>query len=115
MPAAPDRHHSGQMAGLRPRRVTQFERKLRRAAETGGLVDLRSGNVDDPVEGAEWGRERTVRAELIYELLVNDARSPRAVVLRGARISGALNLEAVTLARPFVLDGCFCDGPINLQ
>ncbi len=105
------------MAGLQPRDVTEGERELRRAVEAGEPVDLRSGNaeLDDPVQGAEWGPERTVRAELIYELLVSDARSPRAVVLRGARISGGLNLEAVTLACPFVLDGCFCDRPINLN
>jgi hypothetical protein len=36
-------------------------------------------------------------------------------VLRGARISGGLNLEAATLACPLVLDQCFCDSPINLQ
>ena len=36
-------------------------------------------------------------------------------MLRGARISGGLDLEAVTLACPFVLDGCFCDSPINLR
>lgn len=105
------------MAGRQPRDVTKRERELRRAVEAGEPVDLRSGDaeLDDPVQGAEWGPERTVRAELIYELLVSDARSPRAVVLRGARISGGLNLEAVTLACPFVLDGCFCDRPINLQ
>ena len=72
---------------------TECEHELRRAVNTGELVDLRSGDVefDDPVRGAEWGHDRTVRAEILYDLLV--ATTSRAVVLRGARISGGLNLE----------------------
>jgi hypothetical protein len=105
------------MAGPQHRYLTKCEHELRRAVDTGETVDLRSGNaeLDDPVRGAKWGPERTVRAELIYELLVRYATSPRAVVLRGARISGGLNLEAATLACPFILEGCFCDGPINVR
>jgi hypothetical protein len=105
------------MAGLKQRGLTQCERELRRAVEAGESLDLRSGHadLDDPARGAEWGPERTVRAEVLYQLLVRDARKSRAVVLLGTRISGGLNLEAATLACPFVLDQCFCDSPTNLQ
>src|SRR5215211_5746209 len=105
------------MVGLKQRGLTKCERELRRAVEAGESLDLRSGDadLDDPARGAEWGRERTVRAGVLYQLLVRDARKSRAVVLHGARISGGLNLEAATLACPFVLDQCFCDSPINLQ
>jgi hypothetical protein len=47
------------------------------AAGTGGLVDLRAGvpELDDPAGGASWDAARTVRAELLVELLVG-ARTP---------------------------------------
>jgi hypothetical protein len=105
------------MAGNQQPDPSEREQELRRTVAAGEPVDLRSGDseLDDPAGGAEWGPERTVRAEHVYELLVGDAELSRAVVVRGARISGGLNLEATTIACPFVLDGCFCDRPINLQ
>ena len=85
--------------------------------ETGETVDVRSGDeaFDNPGRGTAWGPERTVRSELLYELLVGYPGACRAIVLQGTRISGALNLEAVSLVGPRILDGCFCDGPINLR
>ena len=107
----------GRMADQQPAGVNGGEEELWRAAEAGEPADLRRGDkeIDDPVRGAEWGPERTVRAEVLRELLLGNPVPPRAVVLRGARIKGGLNLEAATLACPSVLDGCFCDGTINLQ
>ena len=97
--------------------LTDCERQLWRAVETGELVDLRSGNseLDDPDRGAEWGPERAVRSELLYELLVEYQPTSRAVVLRGARISGGLNLEAARIACSLIFEGCFFAGPINLR
>src|SRR5215203_4831230 len=118
MPMPPHRPASSirEMDDLQPTDPSECEQKLRRAVAAGEPLDLRSGTSHDhPIHGADWGPERTVRAEVLYELLVSDAPKPRAVVLQGARISGGLNLEAVTLACPFVVDGCFCDSPINLQ
>src|SRR5688500_5020769 len=74
------------------------------AAGSGALVDLRTGvpGQDDPARGASWAAARTVPAEVLVELLVG-ARTPlkggrlQAVRLRGARITGQLNLEAATL------------------
>ena len=105
------------MDDLQPTDPSEREQRFRRAVAAGEPLDLRSrtSELDDPVHGADWGPERTVHAELLYELLVSSPVPPRAVVVRGARISGGLNLEAVTLACPFVLDGCFCEHPINLQ
>ena len=92
------------------------------AAGTGALVDLRAGvpELDDPAGGAKWDAARTVRAELLVELLVG-ARTPlrggrlRAVQLRGARITGWLNLEAVTLGCPLLLQDCHLEQWINLN
>ena len=92
------------------------EQALWNAAATGAQVDLRAGDSasDDPSAGAGWGAERTVRATVLYDLLVSQP-APRAVVVRGARINGGLNLEAATLGCPLILEGCYFDGPINLR
>jgi hypothetical protein len=84
------------------------EQQVVAAAGTGKLVDLRAGAA------------RTVRAELLAELLVA-ARTPpgggrlRAVRLRGARITGQLDLEAATLGCPLLLWDCHLEQPINLK
>jgi hypothetical protein len=91
--------------------------QVQHALQAGESVDLRCGTAehDDPALGAEWGPERTVRSDHLYELLVRPAETPPVVVLCGARISGGLNLEAVRLARPVILEGCFSEAPINLN
>jgi hypothetical protein len=85
---------------------------------TGALVDLRKGNstVDDPSHGEQWGPERTVRAEVLAELLIEPSRSqlPRALRLAGARITGTLNLEAAELRCPVLLQGCWFEQPLSL-
>ncbi len=60
----------------------------------------------------EWGPERTVRAAVLRQLLVED-RWPvhaKGVRLRGARILGHLDLAHARLRCPLVLDRCFLDG-----
>ena len=92
------------------------------AAGTGALVDLRARvpDLDDPATGATWDAARTVPAELLVELLVG-ARPPlkggqlRAVRLRGARITGQLNLEAATLVCPLLLQDCHLERPVYLN
>jgi hypothetical protein len=53
--------------------LTETERKVWQAAATGTLVDLRVGDsqLDSPERWAEWGKERTVRAEVIADLLIS--------------------------------------------
>lgn len=105
------------MAGHDRTDLTECEQEVQRAVRAGELVDLRTGTPerDDPVDGDAWGPERSLRAELLYDLLVTSPAPPRAVVLRGARINGGLNLEAVRLPCALLLDSCFCDGPINFD
>jgi hypothetical protein len=104
------------MTAFDQERLTACERALWQAAPTGALLDLRSGDVndDDPAGNRAWGAERTLRADILHQLLVAQP-STRALVVRGARISGALNLAAQTTACPLVLEGCRFDGPINLS
>jgi hypothetical protein len=101
--------------------LTEPERRLVLAASIGELVDLRAGDVDldDPSQGGRWDAARTVRADLLAELLTGRRQSGtgpvRAVKLGGARITGVLDLEAARLACPLLLDGCSVDQPVNLK
>jgi hypothetical protein len=97
------------------------ERRLWQAASTGRLVNLQPDQpVLDPARGASWGPDCTVRAEVLIELFTGAATAsqaphPRAVKLRGARITGALYLEAATLACPLELRSCSFEKPVNLR
>jgi hypothetical protein len=97
------------------------ERKVWEAATTGEPVDLRSGDsdLDSPKRWNEWGPERTVHAEVITSLLIGDGKAAsitvRGLYLRGARITGELNLDATTLRCPLALLNCFFDNAIKLN
>ncbi|HEY6708115.1 MAG TPA: hypothetical protein VJB61_11040, partial [Actinomycetota bacterium] len=109
----------GRMLGYEE--LTEPERAVWNAIEAGLLVELALGalTADDPSTGKTWGRDRQVRAQLLYEILAGgngpkDVR-PRAVRLAGARIIGTLDLEAATLACPVSLRRCSFEQPINLR
>lgn len=97
------------------------ERRLLHAARTGTLVDLRTGDArrDDPARATAWSAERTVRAGVLIDLLTGrhtpEGGRMRAVKLRGARITGALDLEASDLACPLSLADCHIEQPVNLS
>jgi len=99
--------------------LTDTETKVWQAAATGTLVDLRVGDsqLDSPERWAEWGTERTVRAEVIADLLIGDGEAAsvavRGVRLQGARITGELNLEAATLRCPLAPLDCSFASAIN--
>jgi hypothetical protein len=102
--------------------LTEPERCLCQASAAGRLLDLREGNprVDDPRQAGDWGSSRSVRAELLIELVTGTRRPEgaprsRAVKLVGACITGTLDLEATTLICPLLLQGCYFEEPINLR
>src|SRR5207247_7019418 len=89
-------------------------------AGAGECVDVRVGDPkrDSPEKWAEWGPERTVRAEVIGGLLLGDgeaAATVKGVRLQGARVMGELNLEATTLRCPLALLDCSFASAINLE
>jgi len=100
---------------------TMCECKVWEAAATGTLVDRRVGDsaIDSPEKGTEWGPERTVRAEVIVDLLIGNGEAAsmavRGVRLQGAHITGDLNLEASTLRCPLALLDCSFDSALNLN
>jgi hypothetical protein len=93
-----------------------FTARLRSAIVAGQLVDLRSGDpeVDKPATCQEWDPRRTVSAALLADLLteVQDSRR-RALRLAGARITGDLDLEAVDLDCPVLLEDCCFEKPVS--
>lgn len=102
-------------------KLNSAERKLLAAVTSGTVVDLRAGDadLDNPANAANWDSTRNVRAEFLAELLTGeqtqDSSRLRAVKLRGARITGALDLEARKLLCPLVLQGCFFEDSVNLN
>lgn len=75
--------------------------------------------IDELAEAARTGREldltdgEPLDAALLVELLSGD-RPPRAVRLRGARITGELDLGAMTIGCPLALERCVFNGAVRL-
>jgi len=100
--------------------LTETERRLWDAFPVGGWVDLRVGDpaADDPKRAGRWGPERYVRAEVLRALLLG-ARQPEpgcapGIRLRGARVSGRLDLMGATTNWPLVCEYCVFDREIRL-
>jgi hypothetical protein len=96
--------------------LSEPERLLWAAFPRGASADLRVGDpAADDLEGAgSWGPSRTIRAEVITALLlgacaVEPGQSP-AVRLRGAWVTGRLDLIGATLSCPLVCEYCHFDG-----
>jgi hypothetical protein len=89
--------------------LERLEEKMCRNAAAGDPIEL-----DGPFELADmeaWGKERTVRAEVLRHLLITDEwpADAKGIRLRGVRISGLLDLEAATLRCPLSLESCYLD------
>ncbi|MFC4536159.1 hypothetical protein [Sphaerisporangium dianthi] len=101
-------------------RLTAAERQVWDAYPSGAWVDLRIGDAarDDPAEGAAWGPERTVRAELVTALLLGarPAKPGQVAGLRlaGARITGMLDLSDATITSKLHLLNCHLPGTVSL-
>jgi hypothetical protein len=101
--------------------LTEPEQQVVQAAGTGALVNLRTRTArrDDPATGASWDATRTVRAKLLVGLLTGEHKPAegrvRAVKLRGARITGQLDLEGAELDCPLLLQDCHFEAPIDLE
>ncbi|MFJ3787306.1 oxidoreductase [Kitasatospora sp. NPDC090091] len=100
------------MAERAPDDWTRVEQGLWEAFRHGRIHDLRAGDAeqDDPFGEAEWGPERTVRAEVLSRLLLDGpAAVPGRVAslkLTGARITGPLRLAGGTIGHYVELHDC---------
>ena len=97
--------------------LTAAERQLIAQLVSGDVANCTTGDAaaDDPAKADAWGPERTIRAEVLAFLCTDqraaDATHWRGIQVRGARITGRLNLAAANLARRLVLTACdFPDG-----
>ena len=100
--------------------LSGVEQRLNDACARGEWLDLRAGNEaqDDPQNGAGWGDERIVRAEVIRTLAIA-ARDDwpvhaHGVRLRGAKITGQIDFESATVAVPLWLVGCYVEQSVDL-
>ncbi|MCO5967418.1 translocation/assembly module TamB domain-containing protein [Actinoallomurus soli] len=95
--------------------------RLQQTAAAGTLLDLRTGDArqDDPARGTIWGAERSVHADVLIDLLTGQRTPPggrlRAVKLRGARITGSLDLSAVESPCQLALADCHFEQPVSLR
>jgi hypothetical protein len=89
------------------------EQALLDHAVAGMRLDLAGDGRVDHESMNEWGPARTVRAAVLRQLLVEPQRPvhSKGVRLRGARISGQLDLESATVRCPLLLEDCYLDGP----
>jgi hypothetical protein len=87
----------------------------------GVTVDYSSGDseIDDPARAAEWGPERTIRAEVVCALLLG-ARAPipgrtAGVRVTGARIVGQSELRHGRIEVPLTLRRCWIEDTLRLD
>lgn len=95
--------------------LTPLERRIWQAFPRGGAIDVVQDEGADP---ALRGAERTVRAEVVRELLLGgSAESGQAPALRlsGARITGVLDLRHAEIPHPISLTSCHFQRPLDFQ
>ncbi|MCX5378881.1 oxidoreductase [Streptomyces sp. NBC_00091] len=105
----------------RPEDLTDAEQQMWETFRAGTVCDLgaHTADLDDPHAGRVWGPERRVRAEVVAHLLLaGPAPVPGRVgclKLRGAQITGRLDLSGGTVAPYVEIRSCRFDGEIQLS
>ncbi|MFE0100110.1 membrane-associated oxidoreductase [Streptomyces sp. NPDC059009] len=97
--------------------LTEAERRVWEAYPSGRTVDFRERRREPADDGANWGPERTVRAEVLRTLLLDGPRAAGEIPylhVRGARITGKLDLQYAEVAGPIHLWSCYFDEELNL-
>ena len=101
----------GGQVSWRQARLSPPERRLWRAAANGESLDLHDDSGLEP----HRDNRRTIRAGVLRRLLTDrQSSNSYAIRLRGARISGAFDVEAVALTRGLYMTDCLFDQPVNL-
>ncbi|MER5872510.1 oxidoreductase [Streptomyces sp. NPDC002044] len=107
--------------GEAPADLSGPELRMWEAFRTGAVCDLsaRAADEDDPHADRVWGPERAVRADVVALLLLHGP-SPvpgrvASLKLRGARITGRLDLSGGAVAPYVELQSCRFDGEIQLS
>ncbi|WP_371679373.1 membrane-associated oxidoreductase [Streptomyces sp. NBC_01276] len=91
--------------------LTPAERRVWEAFPRGDGVDFREHPEDSSVDGAGWGPERTVRAEVLRALLLGAGPAEEGRVaglkIKGARIVGKLDLRYAVVDHAIRLRDCW--------
>ncbi|MFI6001132.1 membrane-associated oxidoreductase [Streptomyces sp. NPDC051366] len=91
--------------------LTPAERRVWEAFPRGEGIDFREEPGDSSVDGADWGPERTIRAEVLRTLLLGGGRAEEGHVagikLKGARIVGKLDLRYAVVDHAIRLRDCW--------
>ncbi|MCP3757686.1 membrane-associated oxidoreductase [Streptomyces sp. TBY4] len=90
--------------------LTPAERRVWDAFPRGERVDFLEEPAETGSGGADWGPERTVRAEVLTALLLGGPTAEGQVAglnVRGARITGKLNLKYAVVEHPIRLRACW--------
>lgn len=91
--------------------LTPAERRVWEAFPRGDGVDFREHPEDSSVDGAGWGPERTVRAEVLRALLLGACPAEEGRVaglkIKGARIVGSLDLRYAVVDHAIRLRDCW--------
>ncbi len=91
--------------------LTPAERRVWDAFPQGEGVDFREDRGEEATGGASWGPDRTVRAEVLAFLLLRGAAPLDGQVpglnVRGARITGKLNLKYADIEHAIRLRACW--------
>ncbi|MFF4284488.1 membrane-associated oxidoreductase [Streptomyces sp. NPDC001633] len=93
--------------------LTPPEERIWRAFPRGESVDFSAAENEDPALGDTWGAERTVRASVLRALLLKSPREDGeipALKIKGARITGILDLKYATIDAAVRLSHCHFDG-----
>ncbi len=101
--------------------LTSVEKKLLKAIVKGEVADyqVKSPELDNPAQAESWGEERILSAEFIYWLCTDVEAFPyftnHGLQVRGAKISGELNLEFVKFESLLYLTECIFTEKIILR
>ncbi|MFI6147939.1 membrane-associated oxidoreductase [Streptomyces sp. NPDC051109] len=90
--------------------LTPAERRVWEAFPRGEGVDFREHPDENGFGGAQWGPERTLRAEVLSALLLNrvtPAGQVPGLNVRGARITGKLDLKYAVVEHAIRLRACW--------
>ncbi|WP_146955914.1 hypothetical protein [Glutamicibacter soli] len=105
-------------------KLTKLEKRLLECMRKGDELDLEP-HYDKPESVPEtviaaWGSRHTIRASVIREIMRGtvpdlEAVDPRGLQLRGARISGRLDLEDVECLFPLKMTACYFEQGIDAE
>lgn len=103
-----------------PDNLTESEKYLIAQVAKGEFACYASGRPenDKPANSANWGPERTIRANVIRVLCISNEKysiDPKGIWILGARIEGELDLGWVTVLCPLLFIACHFNSPVSLH